>query len=253
MRSHSLYVSDGDRRRMTNKKGLYQVAAFALLFLSVGIGIGRIYFSSEFTKWMNRVDNPGVTQNAAQQLLEQRQPRNPNLTKSPGVLPGKMPQLDQDSTKPLAGSSKNETTEFKTASSSGAEVSEGDSVIGNPFPTSASVQDSCKKNPDCDRVNAGLKEMAEEPRDVSWATNMEDQLRDYSASFGSGKYTIRAVECRESLCAIEVASVYGILPPALPYGSSLDRQLSSWDSWTGHETDQLGAQVTVTLLIYRRR
>jgi hypothetical protein len=227
-----------------HKKIIYGIAAFALILLCVEIG--RTYFSSAFPRMMNAADSSGVTRNASQ--LSER-----HLAELPGVLPGRMHHLDHESAKPSVASSNNNTAEAKTSSSAGIDVPEGNLVIGNPFPISTSMQNSCKQNPDCDRMKAALKEMEQEPRDNSWATDMEGKLQDYSASFGPDKYTVRAVECRESLCAIEAASTYGLLPFALPYDSPLGSQLSAWDSWTAHETDPLGAKITVTLSMYRRR
>lgn len=223
------------------KRIAYLVSSLALLLL--GIGIWRLNFSngtpvlydSSFNNSRiapSQLANESVRQVASGSLSQQGR----LASNQANIAPTKIA-----------------TTESKTPSSAGAEVSEGDSVIGNPFPISASVRDSCKPNPDCDRIKAALKEMAQEARDDTWATDMEEKLREYSASFGPDKYTIRAIECRGSLCAIEVASIYSLLPPALPYNSVLGSQLKAWDAWTGHETDQLGAKITVTLSIYRQR
>jgi hypothetical protein len=215
------------------------VAACALLLL--GVGLGPKYF--EIAKWMSNADDTGVAASPPQSVVP-RESRNPR-SELPEVFSGKLHQSGDESTKPLASSSPRETTGSKTENS----------VIGNPFPVSTSVQNSCKPNPLCDRMKAALKEMGQEGRDDAWATDMEDKLKEYSVSFGPDKYTVRSVECRESLCAIEVASAYGLLPLGLPYsyGGIFDSDLKLWDSWTGRETDQLGTMVTVTLQMYRRR
>ena len=88
-------------------------------------------------------------------------------------------------------------------------------VIGRPFPMSPSVEGPCRKEiakdpktASCDRVLDLLSAMAREPRDPAWAFEAETRLRDL-INANPKLFTIRAIECRTSLCAIEVASTYG--------------------------------------------
>jgi hypothetical protein len=225
-----------------HKRVVYILVVVACALLILSIVIEQMHFSTELPRPVHIADSARARTNEVSER---------HLTKLEVVLPGNT--IDARLSEPNNASSKRgaATTEFGTSSSlAGAG---GDSVIGRPFRVSASIQNSCKPNPKCDRIIAALKELEEEPRDDSWAMDMEAKLQDHLLSLGQDKYTIRAFECRESLCAIDAASTYGLLPFALPYGSPLDSQLSAWDSWAAHETNQLGADVTVTLLVYRRR
>ncbi len=129
----------------------------------------------------------------------------------------------------------------------------GDAFGAGSFPVSASVQKLCQQPAGCEGLKAALREVEHEPRDSGWATDMEKDLKEYAQSLGSNKYTVRSVECRTSLCAIEVAFLADLLPFALPHDSPLGSRLSATESWTGKEINQLGAAVTVMLSIYRRQ
>lgn len=95
----------------------------------------------------------------------------------------------------------------------------GFSVVGQPFPVSESVAEACKPaKPGAfrweahARANALLVQIATEPRDDVWATAMEQQLRAY-AEAQPVKLTIRALECRKTICFIETAAAFsGDLP-----------------------------------------
>jgi hypothetical protein len=138
--------------------------------------------------------------------------------------------------------------------------SDPDLVIGRPFPVSASVERECgwlsshggKKDEICDRVQQALSNMADQPRDPSWASKTEAMIRAVAASEGD-KFAIRAVECRASACAAEVASTYGFFhwTQKLASDESIGKQLIDWDSTMGYETDSNGTRVTVTLAIFK--
>src|SRR5579871_4348760 len=80
------------------------------------------------------------------------------------------------------------------------------SVQGRAFPVSRSVKASCRVG--CEDLNEVLSQFAQQPRDPVWARSAETKLRNLVLK-ENGKYTIRAIECRTSLCVIEVASIYG--------------------------------------------
>ena len=134
---------------------------------------------------------------------------------------------------------------------------EPSSVIGRPFPVSKSIENNCKLllkyGPDgsCDFTYKFLKEMAEEPRDPAWANRMEAELRHLVTTERPG-FEIRALECRESRCALEVASVMGLFH-LLESDSPINRQLTQDLGLFGHEHDPSGARITVTLHTYSRR
>jgi hypothetical protein len=127
------------------------------------------------------------------------------------------------------------------------------SVIGIPFPVSPSVDARCKliKKVDlCERQHNMLAKMAQEPRDNSWATKTEALIQDEVMSEKPGVYSIRNIECRSSLCAVEVESLsdayvgesYDFLNP--------NNLVDGFRMGGAPETDDLGRQVSVTFLLF---
>lgn len=85
------------------------------------------------------------------------------------------------------------------------------SVIGRPFPLSASVEEDCERFRDeiCTGLRRTLDQMAKEPRDPRWASRIEEVLRNRMITLEPGKFVIRNIECRSSACAVEVESRIG--------------------------------------------
>jgi hypothetical protein len=127
------------------------------------------------------------------------------------------------------------------------------SVVGSAFPISASALSACR-NHGCDEVREKLTEMANEPRDNAWATQMEIEIQNNILSQGQDKYAIRDIECRSSICAIETASVEGqYLGPS--YNDPLRSSLTGGELipiW-GYETDASGVRITVSVIVLMRR
>jgi len=127
-----------------------------------------------------------------------------------------------------------------------------DDVVGRPFPVSASVEKMCKASDDCPELTDLLVQFSQQPRDVEWATAMESGLRSL-AEAEPDKFAIRGLECRTSLCVIEVASTYGPFSPVIPRDNPLATSLDDGFGDFGYETDPTSAWITVTLLTYKRR
>lgn len=125
-------------------------------------------------------------------------------------------------------------------------------VVGRPFPLSPSMEAECRVNDGCAPALRLLRQLSQQPRDPVWASKMEARLRDLVMS--QPGYSIRAIECRVSLCAAEVASgigMFNFITPTGPYGS--DPALSGLDAFydeTAYEHDPKYA--TVTLMTFRR-
>lgn len=83
-------------------------------------------------------------------------------------------------------------------------------VVGTPVPMSPSVRAACDKAP-CEDIFRRLTEMVQQPRDLNWAPSMEENLKKIILA-EAGTFEIRLLECRKTLCAVEVASVEGALP-----------------------------------------
>lgn len=135
----------------------------------------------------------------------------------------------------------------------------GFSVVGQPFPVSESVAEACKPATPgafrweaCDRVNALLVQIATEPRDDVWATAMEQQLRAY-AEAQPVNLTIRALECRKTICFIETAAAFpGDLPmPDYRWREKLG--LGKEYPVNASERDAAGMRWNITLFPFRRK
>jgi hypothetical protein len=135
------------------------------------------------------------------------------------------------------------------------DASVDESVIGRPFPVSDSVRTACREVlPDkCDAENALLRKFAEEPRDTVWATDLESKLREYVSTRYPG-FSVRALECRKTICAGEVTAVAGehfdrTLGNDQPVSTLLMGQMGI----NGYESDAAGRRTAVMLILFTRR
>jgi hypothetical protein len=126
-------------------------------------------------------------------------------------------------------------------------------VIGRSFQVSNSVDSRCKHEPSlCADVLRNLAKLASEPRDNRWAAEMEKLIQTNITEQEQKQYSIRNIECRMSVCAVEVASIFG------PYLIGRDDQLHTslrpgLATLGAYETDASGARVTVTVETFTRR
>ena len=131
------------------------------------------------------------------------------------------------------------------------EEEEPNAVVGRPFPISESVVSSCLDDGvSCNHVKALIDQFVEQPRDLFWAPEMEAGLREVFSQ--SSDITIRAIECRTSLCAAEVASPqrpYSGIPATVP----LYEKLFNGPGVYAYESDPSSFRVTVMLITFKRR
>jgi hypothetical protein len=125
-----------------------------------------------------------------------------------------------------------------------------------PFRLSDSIVQDCLRTPmfNCHQLDQFLDRMASESRDDDWASVTERRLADLVA-LGHDDYRIRALECRNTRCAIEVASNGDYPRVSLGADDSLDRELV-WDGATtiAWEHDaRTGRPTTVTVATWKRR
>jgi hypothetical protein len=125
-----------------------------------------------------------------------------------------------------------------------------ESVIGRPFPVSKSVDEGCTESY-CSEWRGLLGKFAQEPRDPRWAAQTEADLRALALAEPE-KYTVRSVECRSSLCVIEVASLFGGFS-GIPTTSALYGKLFNGGAEFGFERDPSSARITVTVQTFERR
>lgn len=147
-----------------------------------------------------------------------------------------------------------ELTERHIQRSTDSKSEDATAVIGRPFPVSTSVEATCRLlGGSCDeKLDGLLTEFAQQPRDPAWAPDMETTLRNHLTTAEPDKYTIRALECRTTLCAVEVASLYGAYHGA-PYVFVRGNDLFNGSAMYGYESSQSMERVTVTLRTFERR
>ena len=127
------------------------------------------------------------------------------------------------------------------------------SAVGTPFTVSASVENDCKLDKTvCSLVSQQLEKFSQEGRDTAWADQAEADLQDYIASRGTGKFLIRNIECRATICVVEVASLFGQYLPMDEADQVKYGLIDGHDAW-GSEPDPTGVEIAVTLTTYTRR
>lgn len=181
--------------------------------------------------------------------------------------PALHPESDEKLAKATNSSTKNEEpptapsiqdeSQSETDSSVDFNALDANSVVGRPFPVSASVIDSCErfklqgKELQCKDSYAALANMAQEPRDTVWAPKAEEALRKL-IMMEPDKYTIRNIECRTSICVAE----YSAVRPQQLFPShefQRDSGLTEEIRMFAYETDPSGATLIVTVIPFTRR
>lgn len=151
--------------------------------------------------------------------------------------------------------------ESKQIITSRAAIRPGIELSGNQFGVSASVVTLCRVGSawgggvDCARIRDDLSTMAQESRDPAWAPAMEAKLQNYFERQNLEHFSIRNVECRASLCAIEAVAARD-QPMVFVFGSPdpLANQLIAPTYFAdGEETDPSGVKLNVVLATYRRK
>lgn len=132
------------------------------------------------------------------------------------------------------------------------------SVKGRVFPLPDSVVEQGKKYKGVsgplgyDDQRQALALFADEARDVAWAPNLEKALLDSAGSDGGGSIVVRRIECRTTLCIVELASSNG-LPDGLSYDEAKILDLRNMINMRGREVDASSKGINVLVTIYCRR
>jgi hypothetical protein len=103
----------------------------------------------------------------------------------------------------------------------------------------------------CERQHNRLAEMAKEPRDLAWAAKTESLIQDEVLSLSPGDYSIRNIECRSSICAVEIESVsswYSAASIKFEDATGLVDGLRM----SAVETDSVGREVKVSLVLFNK-
>jgi hypothetical protein len=143
------------------------------------------------------------------------------------------------------------------------DVSAPTAVEGRAFPVSEAIEIACQRLRDyiCNDVQEKLSEMSHEPRDSKWAGETE-ALIEHDILFGQepGRFAIRDIECRTTLCAAEVESNFsengtygGYMGGMAVNHDELNAALHTNFSTVASENNSTGARVIVTLITFTRR
>lgn len=135
---------------------------------------------------------------------------------------------------------------------------ESKSVVGRPFPISGALRARCLESVGTTCESLLLREFPEQPRDQQWSDRMEAKLRDVVINVEPGKYWIGEIECRTTLCVVEVSSHSGAFKGAYLYVEPYDRvslyaDLLSVVNVSTRTPVHDAEPITSTLVIYRRR
>jgi hypothetical protein len=125
-------------------------------------------------------------------------------------------------------------------------------IVDRTFHVSASVDEACVKLVlFCRNGKALLNALAEEPRDEDWATTTEDLIRKGIARKELPHQTIRALECRSTLCAVEVVSP----TEKVRFSADIEYRLMRRDGsfLFGREADKSGIPIWVSVDFFHRK
>jgi hypothetical protein len=243
------------------------VIALAAIALAVGLGYRSLNPSSETVPRLSPENSLAVARATHAAEFNGITDSTPTQSDSQVKMPGGSQSVvaadfNATATSSHSGPPSAEHTERKiTDTESPSSVNPDDlypqSVVGRPFPVSESIEAICKRystptKDDCAEEHQLMEKMAQEPRDPKWASGLEAKLRQEVLATGPGKYDVRAIECRSTLCALEVQSKFGIY--ISKYETHLwHDELFIGPSLIGYERDEGGNRITVYLRFYTRR
>ena len=99
---------------------------------------------------------------------------------------------------------------------------------------------------------ASVAKMVTEPRDIEWAARMEEKIQAAVAMEGPEKYAIRNLECRTSMCILEVET--RVPEPFHRYEDFITTALRPHAAVTGvPEYQSSGERFRVELMDFERR
>jgi hypothetical protein len=122
------------------------------------------------------------------------------------------------------------------------------------FSPSDAIRETCAKyakdsEANCSGQQTVLDKLSREQRDRSWAIAMESEIRAAVAAVAG--YQTRAVECRTTVCVLEVESGLGGFRASNL--RSIKSELELVDLINGYERKSAGQLTTVTLMTFQRK
>jgi len=131
--------------------------------------------------------------------------------------------------------------------------------MSHPFPVSQAIIDWCKEDVQaegenqCKRLSRGLENMSYEQQDALWAPAMEKKLLASLKNY-KGSFSVRALECRTNVCAVEIANEENSDLVAVDPTTELDRDLYGPLTAYGYEVNpNSGVKVFLVLHVYARK
>ena len=120
-----------------------------------------------------------------------------------------------------------------------------ESVVGRPFAFSHACKGYCP--------TTTLEQFTQEPRDLAWAASAEEAISKEIAREDPNKFAIRNIECRQTLCAVEVTSPRGgQLPLLLSLEQCHALGLNETVGWHTYEAGPSSGAVLVSDLFFVR-
>lgn len=192
----------------------------ALILLAVGIGVGRSAFFS--SSQAARDHSPGFVpapsaDSGHVEVLSQlgltaqnlRQPASPASARSPTLAAEQNRQIDDDPSVRGSTALPDHIGESRSPLS-GSDASNPEGVHGLLFPVSERIKARCRQweeDENCREMFDQLANFAVETRDPLWAPQMEAGIEKLVRNDPRAN-VIRALECRRSLCVVEIATPY---------------------------------------------
>lgn len=209
-------------------------------------------------------------QTAAPSVASQTEVANVRRDAPRTEIPSKLPDREMDRTNSMRDKGVAETTQAAAAMSTdrpfdrpseqrsgearGISWAGGIDPTGIPFPTSDSIRNTCAeysglKSGSCRDHEAALTRLAKEGRDEKWAPLMEDAIASLVAPHQN--YSIRSIDCRTTVCAVEIESILGVFDRSAP--EKLKNKLERVDTINGYERNDSNQRVTVTAISFKRK
>jgi hypothetical protein len=231
---------------------MHWVAAASLVI--IGIVVRQIK-AGHFDSAKDQISTATVSEEASSRLTD-LEPTRDSASRVPSKSwPRTVNQPSDNDTRPASNTASRNQGESLSARPA---MSGSNSVIGQKFPMSASVDAGCKKTPDdiCKEALENLDKLAKESRDPLWASQMEALIQNSILNEDPGTHEIRDIECRTTFCAVEVVSTTsGTYVPYLggKFDDPVRNFLKASPVTDGVEADINGNRVVIDLVTFSKR
>ncbi len=134
-----------------------------------------------------------------------------------------------------------------------AEDSDRRSILRQPYVLSESIKEECARiahlaKADCNDHLSAIARLENEVRDAGWADATEASIRLIVES--EPGYRVRSLECRSSICALEVESPTDVF--SQKHFQAISARISDIDRVFTYEYPSQGVRVKVTSITFQR-